>query len=348
MLIGILGHVSEERNDFSSFEYQCQVLQRCQLLPKTDTQSTLENVLETLRTFRNEWHRYQQFLVPFDVCRATGLCPDVVIEISKYLSLAEAINAFSTSILPLLRQTRCKVHLNDPPTRLLQIVTEHLDPRQITSVRIVDDVRRPAPDLSAFRMFDQLVSVKIVIEQPQQMISRLLPYFPNIRHLALVLTAELNPTFFTDLGWLYSYPFTDLYICWGHVRFNDFAKRIRYDGDFKNTTITSFALDSTSKETTLFGAPFPLRLELSHFLHFSVQLIGSLTNVRRIRLVASQYQLGIYFRVHLWQQVIAKCVHLNRVVIHVYDSERYRQEALSIEQTLRRSRPRITFRVKNI
>jgi thiamine kinase-like enzyme len=83
-------------------EYQCQVLQRCDLLPQAKTRSTLEKVVETLRTFRQEWQYHQHFLVPFDFVRSTGLCPDVVIEITKYLSLVDTINAFSIVILPLL------------------------------------------------------------------------------------------------------------------------------------------------------------------------------------------------------------------------------------------------------
>jgi hypothetical protein len=73
----------------------------------------------------------------------TGLCPDVQIEISKYLTLDDTINAFSISILPYLRQAHTKVHLVDAPNPFLQIIAEHLDRNQISSVRIRVNPWRP-------------------------------------------------------------------------------------------------------------------------------------------------------------------------------------------------------------
>ena len=192
-------HASGQRRDFSPFEYHCQVLQRCDLLPRTKTRSTLENVLETLRVFKEEWHRHQQFLVPFDVSRSTGLCPDVLAVISEYLFLNDAINAFSISILPVLHQSHSKVHLNNPSYRLLEMIPEHLDPRQISSVRIIDNIDRPTHHLSAFQIFDRLVSVIVFSQTGQQTIGRLLPYLPAVHRLCVWFVTEFDWTLFKDL-----------------------------------------------------------------------------------------------------------------------------------------------------
>ena len=127
MLIGVMRLAPREETGFSSFEYRYQVLQLCDRLPETGQRSTVENVLETLIAFRKEWHRHQSFLVPFDVCQSTGLCSDVVVEICEYLLLDESINAFTTSILPLLRDGYSKVHLNNPSKRFVEMIPRHLD-----------------------------------------------------------------------------------------------------------------------------------------------------------------------------------------------------------------------------
>jgi hypothetical protein len=185
ILIGMVQHAAGERGDFSPFEYQCQVLQRCDLLPKTNDRSTRENILETLCTFREEWRLAQRSLLSFDVIGSTGLCPDVLVRVCKYLLLDEAINAFSASIIPLLRQAHVKVHLNNPSRQSLVMITRCLDSRQIVSLRVTDDVQRRILNFSAFRMFDQLAGVTLLSETGTDSIDDVLQYLPNVRHLSL-------------------------------------------------------------------------------------------------------------------------------------------------------------------
>ena len=160
MLIGIMLRALREEPNCSHSEYQCQVLQGCDLLPQTNTKSTLENLLQTLRTFRQEWYRHQQFLVRFDFIGSTGLCPDVLGEISKYLSFDEVIHAFSVTILSTLRRARAKINLVTPSNSLLQSVCRHLDPTQIASLRITDNFHIPRRYLPSFHTFTQLTQVK--------------------------------------------------------------------------------------------------------------------------------------------------------------------------------------------
>ena len=114
MLIGSMHHAARERGDFSSFEYQSRVFQRCDALSKSADRPILQNALETLCTVREEWYRKQQLLVPFDLAPFTGLCQDIVIEISEFLSIVEAIYTLSISILLSPRETHLKVHLINP------------------------------------------------------------------------------------------------------------------------------------------------------------------------------------------------------------------------------------------
>ena len=63
MLVGILQDVWRKKIEFSLCECQFQLLLRSDLLPRTGQRSNLENVLQTLRTFRQEWHWNQELLV---------------------------------------------------------------------------------------------------------------------------------------------------------------------------------------------------------------------------------------------------------------------------------------------
>jgi hypothetical protein len=73
-----------------------------------------------------------------------------VIEISKYLPLDDVINASSPSVFPLLRGAHTKVHLANSSHPFLQMVREHLDSRQVTSLRLADDLVTLRHDFSSF------------------------------------------------------------------------------------------------------------------------------------------------------------------------------------------------------
>jgi hypothetical protein len=217
ILVGIMLRALQEDLSGSQSEYECQVLQRFDLLPKTNTRSTLENVVETLRIFKEECHHNQQFLIPFDVVRSTGLCPDVVIEISEYLSLVDIINAFSIAILPLLEKEHAKIHLVNPSNLLLQKVRRHIDPSQIASLRVHNDFQIPRDHLPAFRTFDRLTSVTVISEKGANAIGYLRPYLPNLRHLSLCFHFENNSQLFRHMRDLSSSPITHLHIrCTGN------------------------------------------------------------------------------------------------------------------------------------
>lgn len=165
MLIRIMRLAPREGTGFSSFEYWSEVLQLCDRLPGTSQRSTVDNVLETLIAFRKEWRHHQPFLVPLDMCQSTGLCPDVFVEICKYLWLYEPIDAFTTSILSLLRGGHSKVHLNNPSKLFVEMIPRHLDPRQVTSLRVTDHPLRSGSDLSALHIFDQVISLTVFNER---------------------------------------------------------------------------------------------------------------------------------------------------------------------------------------
>ena len=341
MLIGVTLRALREERHCPRSEYQSQVLQRCDLLP----QNNIRSILQTLRTFKQESLYRQQFLAQFDFVQSTPLCSDIVIEIIKYLWLVDTINAFSIGILPLLQGAFAKIHLVNPVSPLLEMIRQHLDPRQIASLRITDDFRISRHDLLTFRTFDQLTSVTFLSGGETRAIDRLRHFLPNLRRLSLWFDNETNSRRFRlpeDLSYI---PITHLHIrCPGHC-FVHFPTEDQQQPYMKNTTITSFVFDMEYYPRHR-GAS-RRRCYLPGLVNSALEFIRSLANVRQLRFVTNRHHSRTFLRLDQWQLLIVECLSLERVIIQLVDNGDFAQEARNVEQELRQLRPRIVFRIKN-
>ena len=274
----------------------------------------------------------------FDFSEATGLCPDVFIEISKYLTLEETIDAFSPSILPLLRQTHTKVHLVDPTDRFLQAIPDHLERRQISSVRFSAASMINGDLLSSFGTFDQLISLNLADLQLLEKIANFERFFPNLQALCLRSNCAFS---LTRLDTILSRSFST--ISRVQIRSNHSPAEARYDIKSLNITIKSFIFDwaySTLPSNTFlpYGRSWVL-ISIAEFLEHMI-------NVRRVRFTTCCYQIQAFLEVAVWQRMITGCVHLERVTIQLMDKGDFVREAMNIEEELCRIRPGIIFRIK--
>ena len=333
-----------EETGFSSSEYRYQVLQLCGQVPWTSQRSTLENVLETLIAFRKEWYHHQPFPIPFDVCQSTGLCPDVVLKICEYLLLNESINAFTPSILPLLRDGHSKVHLKHPSKRFVEMLSQNLDPRQVTSLRIADDPRRLRSDLSAFRIFDQLISLTILSDPTACALFGRQNHLPKDYLDDLLLERNLYSYSLSILRQLSSYPITHLHIrctddCYDYFWPEDLQRRL-----VKNSTITSFTFDAECYP--LAKSSHHCFVDSTNYIDSALSFVELLVNVRRVRLIVNRYCLEEILEARRWRRLMGECIHLNRVIVQLKDYGDLKQEATSIERELRQFRPGMIFRIK--
>lgn len=348
MLIGIMRCAPREQTQSTPFEYQFQVLQRFDLLVQTGQKSTFNNVLETLKAFRKEWHRNEQFLLPNDVSLMNLLCSDVVVEIVKYLSFPNAINAFSTGILPLLRREHTKVHLDNPSHLLLEMILQHLDPRQIASLRFRYGFQQSDNTLLLSRIFRQPVSLTdaIVNQVQTQMINRLLCNLPNVRVVSLLLGKAIDWYHFQWLAQILSdHSATRLRIRSAGMTCGHLHDKKALEPYIPNTSITSCVFDLGRYLLRWHRPchrqnPFCFLVSAMKFLHTTI-------NLRRVKFMIGKSQTETFLQVLLWQQLISKCIHLDRVIIKVLDDGDYTQEAANIERELRQTRPGLIFQVKS-
>ena len=358
MLIGVMPEIPQGRMPISSFQYQYRVLLSCQRLPQTGQTSTAVKVLETLRAFREECHRNQRPLVAvvdqrrmdeidtsdtFDFGRLTGLCPDILVEITQFLWLDETINAFSISILPLLHQTHTKVHLVNPSNRFLERIVEHLDPRQIVSVRVDDKLRTWERDFSPSRVFNRLISSILINVGRVYATDNILDGFPNIRVLSVWFNGELN---FDDLRHLRSLISSSINRL--HIRCVDYicrqsSRSTRFYLQPPNTEITSFIFDSSHYQWSAENV-YPLHHSPEDFTSI-MEFIQSLVNIRHVRFITNRFRIEALLQVNHWRQLIRKCLHLRRMTIPVMNHAEFAERAKNIEEELRQLRPGVIFRV---
>lgn len=344
MLIGIMECVSREETDCSLVEYQTEILHCGDVLIPTNARSSLPTVLEALRTFRQEFIFHEKVLVPFNVGQLTGLCPDVLLEVSKYLYLDEIINAFSMGFLQVLREGYSPVHLKDPSQRFLQIIPQHLDPRQITSLHISDDPRKHMNDLSLLRAFDRLTSLTILSERAECPSFQTQDYAYTFHTSVDYSEEDVESYLLRHLKDLYSLPITHLRVrCTGECN-NHFWNRSQQNLVRKNTTIVSVVVDAEYHPSSRHA--HWCSIDSIDVIESALLFFESLVNVQQVRLSIHRYYPGVILSVDPWLRVVRACVHLQRVILELENYGNFQQFATDIEQKLRQFRPGLIFRIE--
>ena len=273
------------------------------------------------------------------------MCPDVQVEISRYLTLEETINTFSISILPLLRQAHTKVHLVDASNRFLQIISQHLHQNQISSVRLPANLVKSRYDFSSFQGFDQLVGLTLLNPPGLYAITRFLLWVPTVRTVSLLFDDESKFQYFR--GHFYS---AVINVARLHIRcrgsnYSPFISEEVSCPYMKNTTTKSFIFDSGHHRLRSNG--YCLVNPQTCFLQSITKFIASLINVRRVRFITNRLGLQVFLQIDRWQELISQCAHLDRIVIQLLDDGDFQRQAEDIEQVLRQFRPELTFRIQS-
>ena len=272
--------------------------------------------------------------------------PEILVKITQYLSLNDAIKAFSISILPLLREAGIRVHLVDPAEPFLEAIREYLDPRQVTSVRLSGDLMGPGHSFSSFGAFNQLMCLSLVNPGPPASLDLLLEKFPTVRVVSLWYDSELQFDIFAGFS---SSPFnriTRLEIHCAGTSCDHSTFYLRRDCYPRNRSIETFLLDAGHYPLT--SSRFCPLKDPSCFLNSAVEFIQSLVNVRRVRFITNQHQMETFLQIHQWEQLVSECRRLERVIIQLVDGGEFMREAENIEQQLRHFRPGLIFRIETV
>ena len=225
------------------------------------------------------------------------------------------------------------------------MIPQHLNPKQITSVRLTDNLAPSTRDFTSFRIFDQLISLTILSKQRLHATSDFLLHLPNVPNLSLWFDGELIYNLSEYLGSLPNHSVARLQIHFTGISWNDVPFKSQLCRHVENKTITSFLFDSGQYQWR--PRKSGRRSDASCFLHSTVKFIQSLVNLRRVRFITDRCQIETSLHINLWQKLIRVCVYLERVTIDVLDREDFTERARNIEQQLRVERPGVIFRIKN-
>ena len=250
-----------------------------------------------------------------------------------------------SAFLSLLRDTHTKVRLDEPSPSFLNLIQRHFDPSQIVSLRVTDDFRLSRYDVSLFRTFDKLASLTVVSKQQTYVPTCLLDYLPNVRFVSLSFDKTIDWSYFRKLiQHIRSDSTTRLELRCPGVRCVHSFDEDWMERDIQNRTITSFVFDLGHHPVC--SRTHSKQNDQCRFLESAVKFMQSMINVRRVRFITVRNQIETLLKVQLWQQLMSKCIDLDRVVIKILDDGDYTQEAANIERELRQTRPGISFQIK--
>ena len=76
--------------------------------------------------------------------------------------------------------------------------------------------------------------------------------------------------------------------------------------------------------------------------------ISSLINVRRVRVITSRIRIEPLLEFYQWQEVLLRCVQLDRMILQLVDGGKFTREAKNIADELRQFRPGMIFRLERV
>ncbi len=345
MLIGIMKRSTGETGWEFPLEYEFQILLECDTLSRTQEKCTRENLLRELIVFKEKYHENEQDLL-FDFVTKTKLCCEVFLKIIEYLTLNDAVKAFSDRILPMLTKYQVRLQVADPSLPFINMILRKTQPEQIISLRLNANLSWTAPELPWLTGFTNITSLSLLNLRRIDLIHQYREYFPNMIRLSLYYDNAVNSLILAQILKHLQRSNKRFEIhCSGIIctHSNYYSLDIGY---IPNCPIEYLLMD-------MGHFPLPTSNEcfqnhLSCFLMTTVDFIKKISNIRHVRLALSRYNLAQVLDVNQWKSVIIACPYLNKITVEVLGSilerEPWLQKAMELEKLLHDERPTIQFR----
>jgi len=346
LLIGIMRLFEDKTSELIKSEYQFKSLLKCDILTRTHMTVNREILLNELRFFKKECDENEEVLV-FGFVRSIGLCWEIILEIIQYLSLNDAISAFSTAIIPLLNNPQSKFQLSDPSIPFIKMIRQKFKSEQIVSLKLNAFRIESMNELVFLSMFKRIISITLLNLPYENAIIHYETYFQNLTCLSLCYDDEINFNMF-------------------HTIFNQFWRRIkRLEIHSAGTICTHFGTSqftnwykiNTSVEYFLFDiGHFPsisMNKCFEHnyfcFLTTIIDFITRMQSIRYLYLIINKYDVERLLIVENWEFLVIKCFQLKKITIQVLGSlvqnEQLLQKVLNIQKKLCNIRKTIKFQI---
>jgi hypothetical protein len=269
---------------------------------------------------------------------------DIILEIAEYLSLNDAVNAFSTNILSLLRKNKMKVHISEPSDKFMSMVLQKLDPEQIVSLRFDTNGFGLKLELAALQ---NITSLTLLNLQFMEYISECAIHFPKLTRLLLWYDNEVGFNFLSSMFRHLQSPIERLEIRCAGALCTHYDTKELYLPQMGNVSINYFLLDVRHLPVTSTNECF--RQYESCFLMTIIDLIKSMRNIRHVCFIVNKYNLEKLLHVNEWISLLYASSELKKVTLcvlgSVLEDEQVNTKLLEIQNKFYNMRRIIKFQV---
>jgi hypothetical protein len=279
--------------------------------------------------------------------KKTGFSPKVILEICSYLSLNDAINAFSTNILPLLCEAKAKVHISESSGDFIKKVVRKLEPEQIVSMYLNNDESLLQTVFTFSSMFKKVISLTLLNLRLLEKVSEYEIHFPKLIRLSLWYDNEIGFNVLHSMFGCLQKSIERFEIhCPGalctHYETQDF---VMYN--IKAYNVRYFLLDIGQCCLTSTNECF--QQHKSCFLMATIDLVRYMPNIRYFRLITNVNNVENWLDIDNWQRLIRFCFLLKTVTLQIIGGtskdEQLYQKVWEIIYQLRDLGRSIKFRV---
>ncbi|CAF3056754.1 unnamed protein product [Rotaria sp. Silwood2] len=346
-LIGIMRR-SARANDWSlTSDYEIKLLLNGDTLTCTQGKLTCETLLCELINLKEEFDENEQAL-SFDFTNKSGLCCEIIFEITKYLSLNDAINAFSNNILSFVHKYETKIHISESSYTFINMIIRKIKLEHIISLHLNDVSFSKIKELNSSIIFTNVISLTLLNYQLMNFIKEYEEYFPNLIRFCLWYDNQVNFHIISGISSQFWSSIKRFEIhCAGplctHYNINEFTMRL-----LRNYTIEYFLLDVRH-------LPLPSMYECRDFqescvLMITIDFIAKIHNIRHVHLIISnQYDLKKLLNAYEWIELTNTCHQLKKITLQVMESifedQQLIMKIIEIQNKLYNIRKTIKFQV---
>ncbi|CAF1351907.1 unnamed protein product [Rotaria magnacalcarata] len=320
MLIGIKRLFVEHDNGSLVSQYQFKILLQDDILQQTGQKVDRGTLRNELTVFKQECDDNERAL--FQILEFINKNKDwekLFPEICNYLTLNDAIEAFSTNILPLLRQNCTKVMICDPSETFINMILRKIKPEQVTSLCLNMSWLLTQLKLDSLHIFPNVTSLTVMNFQQIDAIDNYTAPFPKLKCLSLWYDYEISFKFLNIIFEKFQSSINEFRIhCAGAV----------CDHSVMDTSDRIYAKKSNIKYFLFDMGQFPLTsmnncLQHCHswFIQALFSFIKVIYTVRCVRLIINCNDAKILLDINEWRNLICTCSQLRKITLEVFGSQ---------------------------
>ena len=286
----------------------------------------------------------------FDFVTKTGLCWEIVLEIATYLTLNDAVNAFSDNILSLLCKHRTKLHLSNPSRIFTNIIRQKIEPEQIVSLRLNTILFSSWSELVSLDIFTNVISLTLLSFQGRHLTSTCIyeTHFPKLIRLSLWYDNEVN---FTRLNNILKQ------LCKSIKRLEIHCERALCTHSFTDSLNTKsdqiLTIEYILLDVGHVSLPSMNECSESHkscFLMIIINLMKMMLNIRHVHLITNKHNLEKLLDTNEWKSLVNVCHQLKKITVEVLGSilekEKLSWKAIEIQKILQNDRKTVNFYIE--